>query len=95
MIICSTASSQKTQPHPLGVNHKYKEISVHMLPLDKTCTQGSEFMIFIYCASDFAPAAARSKSKIENVESLNSNISFCQDTRCSYSKPWDGKSRLP
>lgn len=59
MLICSTTSSQKTQPHPLGVNHKYKEVSVHMLPLDKTCTQGdSEFMIFIYRTSDFAPAGA-------------------------------------
>lgn len=29
----------QTQRYPLGVDHKYEEVSVHMLPHDKTCTQ--------------------------------------------------------
>lgn len=29
----------QTQRYSLGVHHKYEEVSVHMLPHDKTCTQ--------------------------------------------------------
>lgn len=35
----ATQLLNKTQLYPLGVHHKYEEVSVHMLPHDKTCTQ--------------------------------------------------------
>lgn len=43
----SATLPNKTQLYPLGFDHKYEEVSVHMLPHDKTCTQLHKFMIFI------------------------------------------------